>query len=155
MTETEERLQTAVALLAPWQDETETPEENRIDVVVQAEELVAAVTALLEAKWGYLAAITGLDLGAEAATLEALYHFCAGTAVVTLRVRVPYADAAVPTVCGVIPSAMFYERELEEMLGIKVRGASYEGHLFLPEGWPDNVYPLRKDYVITGATGTK
>jgi len=67
---------------------------------------------------GLLSAITGLDLPwpktppkPEAPPtppledqLEVLYHFVDGAAVVTLRLRVPYSDARVPSICGPVPT---------------------------------------------------
>jgi Ni,Fe-hydrogenase III component G len=95
--------------------------------------------------WGYLAGITGLDPGVEAGAMEVLYHFCEGAAVVTLRVRTPRENASVPTICEIIPSATFYERELREMLGVEVEGLADSEYLFLPDDWAKGVYPLRKD----------
>lgn len=145
---TDTALKTAGELLAEWAIETNTPEANRLDVVVEANALLAAVRALDDTRWGYLAGITGLDLGAEAGQLEVLYHFCAGAAVVTLRVRTPRDNAAVPSICDVLPAASFYERELREMLGVEVIGLSNLDHLFLPDDWPEGVYPLRKDAAL-------
>ena len=62
----EQTLQQAEKLLAPYNKETLHPESNRLDVVVTSDDLHAAVAALHDAKWGYLCAITGLDLGPEA-----------------------------------------------------------------------------------------
>lgn len=152
MTTYEQPLQTARALLAKWGAETTTPEPNRLDVAIQPADLLPAVTALHEARWGYLAAITGLDLGAESQTIEVLYQFCAGAAVVTLRVRVPYSAATVASICGIIPSASFFERELIEMLGVSVEGTPSSAHLFLPDNWPAWVYPLRKSFVAENVT---
>jgi Ni,Fe-hydrogenase III component G len=141
-------LKTAGDLLAAWTIETAAPEANRLDVVVDAGYLLPAVRALDDARWGYLAGITGLDLGVEAGKMEVLYHFCAGAAVVTLRVRLPRDDALVLSICDVLPAASFYERELREMMGVEVVGLTNLDHLFLPDDWPDGVYPLRKDAVL-------
>jgi Ni,Fe-hydrogenase III component G len=139
-------LEKARELLAQWTVETAEPEPERLDVVVSGADLTAAAEALIDAEWGYLAAITGLDLGPEAETIEVLYHFCSGSVVVTLRVRTPRDTPVVPTVCDVIPSASFFERELIEMLGVTVEGTPDPRRLFLPESWPEGVYPLRKDF---------
>jgi Ni,Fe-hydrogenase III component G len=141
-------LKSAGDLLAAWTIETATPEANRLDVVVDASHLLAAVRTLDGAHWGYLAGITALDLGVEARQMEALYHFCAGAAVVTLRVRIPRDNASVPSICDLLPAASFYERELREMMGVEVVGLTNLDHLFLPDDWPDGVYPLRKDAVL-------
>jgi Ni,Fe-hydrogenase III component G len=152
---TKTRLQTAADLLAAWSQDRSDPEPHRLDVVLDRADLVAAVQRLQDERWGYLAAITGVDLGVDdetgAGVIEVLYHFCAGAAVLTLRVRVPHDDASVPTVCPVIPSASFYERELMEMLGVTVRETPNPDRLFLPDDWPDGVYPLRKDFSMEDA----
>jgi NADH:ubiquinone oxidoreductase subunit C len=156
----EELLATAEKILAPWTVGLTRFEGRRLDVVLKREGLVAAVAALADARWGYLSAITGLDLPwpktppkPEAPPtppledqLEVLYHFVDGAAVVTLRLRVPYSDARVPSICGPVPTATLYERELHEMFGIEVEGTPVTDRLLLPDDWPDGVYPLRKSF---------
>lgn len=144
----ESALKSAGERLARWTVEARTPEPNRLDIVLDVSNLVAAVRKLVEAQWGYLAGITGLDSGVEAATMEILYHFCEGAAVVSLRVSIPRQSASLPTICGVIPSASFYERELREMFGVNVAGLQGSEHLFLPDDWTEGVYPLRKDAML-------
>lgn len=130
-----------------WSLETEEPEINRLDIKqVPVQELVNIVTVLRVQRLGYLAAITGLDPGRETDLLEVLYHFCAGKAVITLRVPVPRSAPVVPTLSAIIPVAEGFERELQEMFGITISGLSCPEHLYLPDEWPDAVYPLRKDF---------
>lgn len=147
----EQKLQTAEQLLAPWNKETIRPEENRLDVVIQPEALHEAASALHDAKWGYLSAITGMDMGVEAGQLEALYHFCNGPAITSLRVRLPRNEAVVSSIADIIPPATFFEREIKEMFGIEVDGLAVTDHLFLPEDWPPDVYPQRTDFTIEQA----
>ena len=142
---TETVLQAAAALLSPWTRDTLDTEPNRLDVIVAVDDLCAAITAMSDAPWGYLATITGVDLGVEAGELEALYHFCEGAAITTLRVRVPRDAAVIPSIFAIIPSVSFYERELIEMFGFTVEGTPNTDRLFTPDDWPDGVYPLRKD----------
>lgn len=148
-------LQKAEQLLAPWSRENLRPEENRLDVVIQPEALHEAVSALHQAKWGYLSAVTGMDLGTEAKQLELLYHFCEGAAITSLRVRLSRADAVVPSIADVLPPAAFFEREVKEMFGIRVDGLSVSDHLFLPEDWPAEVYPQRSDFALEQARATQ
>ena len=142
-----------------------------VEAVVKREDLPAAVKALIDARWGYLSAITGLDHpwptaqkpgtkpaeppaepgGPMEDRLEALYQFVGGAVVATLRVSVTYKDAWLPTICPVIPSATLYERELQEMFGVVVRGTPDTGRLLLPDDWPDGVHPLRKAFKGLGA----
>lgn len=171
----EDLLRRAEEILKPWIPETNRPKpdskalvkgENplifeyterrikltgngRLDVLdmdVTPADLLPVLSALLENDWGYLATITGIDLGVEAGEIEILYHFCNGLAVITLSVKVPRDNAIVPSICGIIPSASFYERELLEMLGVTITNTPNTDHLFLPDNWPDGVYPLRKDF---------
>lgn len=139
-------LAAAQELLAAWTVETLTPEVGRLDFVIQPADLPAAAAALADESWGYLAAITGLDHGPENGLIEALYHFCRTSSVATLRIRMPREAPSLPTVCNSIPSATLYERELMEMFGVQVVGTPTPERLFLPDDWPDGVYPLRKDY---------
>lgn len=138
---------------------TRHDEKGMVDVSLDGGKLLQAVETLENAHWGYLAAITGLDHpapkpaegeGQAAATVdgnvEAVYHFCSGAVVANLRVNVPYSNPKVPSVCGIIPSATLYERELMELFGVECVGTPTADHLVLPEDWPDGVYPLRKAF---------
>ena len=149
--EVEGALQQAWTLLEPFAKGHDAAGAHRLDVMLAPDDLTAALQGLIDARWGYLAAITGIDLGPEAGVIEVLYHVCAGADVLWLRVHTARDAAEVPTICGVIPSASFYERELREMLGVTVRGTPDPRLLFLPEDWPADVYPLRKDFEQTGA----
>ncbi len=149
---TETYLQRAGELLAPFAKSTNNPEANRLDVQIAANDLPSAVSALTDGSWGYLSAITGMDLGVEANELEALYHFCEGAAVTTLRVHLPRIDCPeIPSISDQIPAASFFERELCEMLGVTVVGTPDPSRLFLPDDWPVGVYPLRQDFKLEQA----
>jgi NADH:ubiquinone oxidoreductase subunit C len=170
----EEILNNAETLLAPFAVGATRHEGFRLDVAVTRNNLCPAVKALVDARWGYLITITGLDLpwpkvpaktAAAAAPqpaaegtapkadenpmedkLEVLYHFTEGPVVTTLRVTVPYTDAHVPTICPLVPTATLYEREIQEMFGITVDGTPVPDRFVLPDDWPDGVYPLRKGF---------
>jgi len=148
---TDTALQKAESILAAFSKETARPESNRLDVAIEPSDLVAAATALHGARWGYLATLTGVDLGKDANQIEALYHLCEGDAITTLRVKVPRTGGAVPSVHTLHPNAMFFERELMEMFGVTVTGLADTSHLFLPDGWPEGTYPLLKDTDVKAA----
>jgi Ni,Fe-hydrogenase III component G len=151
---TENALRLAETLLGEWTVEVTQPESSRMDVYLNRSGFIPAVQALHSHHWGYLAAITGLDhppVTAEDGTttggeIEALYHFCHGAAVLTLRIRLPYSDPVIDTVCELIPSATLYERELMELFGVQITGTPDTDRLVLPDDWPDGVYPLRKSF---------
>ncbi len=140
-------LATAVVKSWDWATETSQPSAKQLDVKVKlTRELVPIIVGLRVKRLGYLASITGIDLGPEAGEMDVLYHFCPGDVVITLRVRVPRQDAMLPSLCEVIPSAEVFERELQEMFGIQMLGLHTNEHLYLPDDWPDGVYPMRKDF---------
>lgn len=159
--ETQQYLQTAEEILKEWTLEVKRPEENRIDVYINAANILSAVKALLiDNKWGYLSAITGMDspeyrldtatnektIDPEKGSIEILYHFSNQAAVTSIRVQLPYSNANIESICDLIPSASFYEREVVEMLGVNIINTPLTDNLILPDTWPAGVYPLRKAF---------
>lgn len=150
----------AAAILKPYAAAEKQLYPDHMDFIVHPDNLLAAVRTLVDENWGYLTAIVGLDRPAPQAAegeappeggIELLYAFASGAAVVSLRVFLPYSQAVVPTISGLLPPAMLYEWELEEMLGVEVVGLRMTGHLILADDWPEGVYPLRKSF--TGFNG--
>ena len=92
-----------------------------------------------------LSAITGLDKGDG--VFEVIYHLNQeGKVLLNLRVNLERGHPEVNTVIPYCPSADIYERELVDLLGIKVNGLA-PGHRYpLPDNWPKGEYPLRKDW---------
>ncbi|GAP06001.1 NADH dehydrogenase subunit C [Anaerolinea thermolimosa] len=153
--DSEELIQTAMELLVPWALKVNRPEGNRLDVFVEPHHLKEAVKALVETQWGYFSALTGLDQppaedGATEGHIEALYHFCRGPVVLSIRTSVPYSNPVIESICDVIPSATLYERELMEMFGVVMPGTPSTDRLLLADDWPEGVYPLRKSFTGLG-----
>lgn len=148
--DTETLLQQAEKLLQPYVGAILRKESNRIDSIVEVKNLKSAVKALVDARWGYLMAISGLDHpAAEEQTegvLEAVYFFANDAAIAGLRVAVPYSHAVIPTICDINPAATLYERELMELFGIVVEGTPVPDRLVLSDDWPEGVYPMRKSF---------
>ena len=94
---TETALQQAELALAGLAKGTARPTANRLDVTLDSGDLLKAATALRQAHWGYFAALSGVDLGKDANALEALYHFCEGDAIATLRAKLPRSGGSVPS----------------------------------------------------------
>lgn len=55
------------------------------------------------------------------------------------------ADPKVDSISDIIPAANWAEREIRDMFGVEPVGHPYPKRLVLPDGWPDNLHPLRKD----------
>jgi Ni,Fe-hydrogenase III component G len=145
----EEILTLASAIVSSWDWATETsrPNPKQLDVKVNTtQELIPIVVALRVKRLGHLSAIVCMDRGAEAKEMEVVYFFCPGDATIALRVRIPHENPELPSLCEIIPGAESYERELREMFGIEITGLVTPDRLYLPDDWPDGVYPMRKDF---------
>jgi Ni,Fe-hydrogenase III component G len=91
----------------------------------------------------HISTITGVDLGD---VVEVIYHFDCRPAILNLKIQLLKDNLKVPTVTDIFPGAILYERDLMEMLGVKVEGHPDPRRLFLPDDWPEEVYPLRKEF---------
>lgn len=117
---------------------------RRIQVKVQREQLNPVLVYLKE-KLGFthLGTISGNDLGDN---FEVVYHMSNSAATVNVRILTPRSDPRIPSVCSVIPGAILYERELQDMFGLKVENIPDPRPLLLADDWPAGEYPLRKDW---------
>jgi len=124
--------------------ELTNPDVRRIFLKVAPRDLVPAVTLLRdEYDCAYLATISGVDKGE---TFEAVYHFASAVVNINVRIEFPKSEPIIPSICAVIPGAVLYERELQEMFGLTVAGIPDPRRLNLPDDWPEGQYPLRKDW---------
>ncbi len=118
--------------------------EHSIYVTVKAEAVRKAVE-FMKQEWGlyHLSTITGMDMRGE---LAVIYHFEVKAVSVSLHIQVPTSHPEVDSITPLIPGATLYEREVHDLLGIKFKGHPNLKRLILPEDWPKDVYPLRKDW---------
>lgn len=86
-----------------------------------------------------ISSITGYDSGNG---FEVIYHFDSGGHLVNIKVKLPAAKPSIGTITKHFPGAELFERELMEMLGVKVEGHPNPEKLFLCEDSPK--CPLRK-----------
>jgi len=91
-----------------------------------------------------LSNLTGVDAPPD--DLEVVYHlFSYGKRhSYVLKVKVAKADAHIPTVEGIYPTANWQEREAYDLLGVIFDGHPDLRRIMLPDDWIG--HPLRKDY---------
>jgi Ni,Fe-hydrogenase III component G len=108
-----------------------------------SKELIAF--AVKELGFTYLSTITANDLGDH---YEVLYHLTNGHVVLTVKVPVPKDEfePKIDSIVSVIPGAIFYEREIADMMGIRAEGHPSLIRFSLPDCHPDGDHPLRKDW---------
>ena len=57
----------------------------------------------------------------------------------------PYPSAPAQPLSDLIPGILLGEREKQEMMGVVVRNIPDPRRMFLPEDFPEGVYPWRRD----------
>jgi membrane-bound hydrogenase subunit beta len=120
---------------------------RRLFAEVPAENLDEVLEAARPLGFDRLIAIVGTD---EKEQLAAMYVLAgAGGAVLSLRVRVPRDRPVLNTVTQRFPGGTIYERELVDLLGFEVVGLPPGRRYPLPEAWPSDQKPLRKDWKPT------
>ncbi len=95
-------------------------------------------------EFSHLCTITGLD---EGETFAFIYHLARTDGIVlNLKTRVPKSAPVLKTISDLFPGGLIYERELEDLLGVKVEGLPPGKRYPLPDNWPACQFPLRKDW---------
>jgi NADH:ubiquinone oxidoreductase subunit C len=108
-------------------------------IQISPRQLLSVVEKLWEYGVWHLSTITCLQ--DEHFTL--LYHFWYfGN--LTVHLDLIEGDLQVQSICGLIPGAEYYEREIREMYGIEFRGMPNPAPLLLPDSWKGG-YPMRRD----------
>ncbi len=121
------------------------PSPRRIFLALDPKDLNPVLAGLKEAVPGmwYVATISGVDMGE---TFEIIYHFGHDEGAVNIRTRVPRTDPRLESITPVIPGAVLYERELQDMFGMTIERLPDPRPLVTPEDWPAGNFPLRKDW---------
>ena len=116
---------------------------RRVWLETTPDKLVETLEFLKAAGYNHLSTITGFD---EGENLGAFYHATDTHIIATIKVKTPLAAPALPTVTSVFPGAVSYERELEDLLGIKVEGLPSGRRYPLSDDFPKDQYPMRKSW---------
>ena len=125
-----------------WQ----TAEQATITVKIDA--LPEAVETLYYGHDGWMSLIAGNDerpLNGHFAVYYALSMEGAEKCYITIRALVPPGSMEFPSVTSKVRAAVWGERELRDMFGLRPVGLPDERRLVLPDDWPEDLYPLRKD----------
>ncbi|MEF3280793.1 MAG: NADH-quinone oxidoreductase subunit C [Elusimicrobiota bacterium] len=116
--------------------------KNRIWLEVKGEEAIELMKYLKNRGYYHLSTITGFDEGEK---LGAIYHITDHKTIINIRLRTSKSNPHLKSVLGVYPVATSYERELEDLFGIKIDGLPQGRNYPLPDGFPKGVHPLRKE----------
>ena len=94
--------------------------------------------------FSHLCTITGID---EVNTFGVIYHLNKdGKIILNLKIHISHDEPKIKSVTSYFLEADAYERELIDLLGIQVEGLSPGSRYPLPDNWPKDEHPLRKDW---------
>jgi NADH-quinone oxidoreductase subunit C len=117
--------------------------QRRVFLTVPRSDLIKTMNILSsELNIQHLSTITARDTGKD---FDILYHFLLKGVMITIRTSCPKDDPVVESIVHVFPSAILYEREIHDILGIVPKGHPDLRTLVLPDDWVGG-YPLRKDW---------
>lgn len=117
-------------------------------LLIEAEQLVAAVEALRDDETTDLIFLCNLTAVDRERHFELVYHLQSLDLNHIAQLKVIAADRedpAVPSLTGVFHGAHLQEREVFDLFGIRFEGHPDLRRLFLWDGFPG--YPLRKDFL--------
>lgn len=131
--------------LTPVVDENSTPKAIRIHDA----DLVNVCLELHRNQQTYfdmLSCVTGIDNGPATGTIEIAYNLYSipYNLHLMLKVTVPRDNAEVDSLAGIWKTAVWHEREVYDMFGVRFRNHPDLRRILLPADWEG--HPLRKDY---------
>lgn len=128
------------------QDSYVHKQHHRIFIQVIPEHLRDVIQYMQETHdmWQF-STLSGRDLGDD---LQAIYHFFLTELkfCISFRVNVPRSKPEYPSITDLVPAAEFVENEIRELFGIIPVGHPNVRRVELPENWPKEEYPMRKDW---------
>ncbi len=123
------------------------PKKRALKLLVERSALSNAFELINRVSDGeyHFTTITGADLDGDDIELTYFLWLLPQRLRVVIKASTPKEDPRVQSIVNVTPAANLYEREVYEMLGVRFEGHPKLEKLFLPEDWPENVHPLRRD----------
>lgn len=120
---------------------------GEVTVEVEKEEL-ERVISLLKEKGGRLFTMVGADERERSGRfyLYYVYAFDPIHSFVTVKVGLTEEEPHFPSLTVKFPALNWYEREVKDLLGLRPLGHPDLRPLVLHGDWPEDLYPLRKDF---------
>ncbi len=122
--------------------------EDQVTITVALDSLPDVVEFLYFGRGGWLPMMVGNDerpLNGHYALYYILSMEEEDRCWCVVRVEVPADTCEFPSVTPRVPACVWSEREVRDMFGLRPVGLPDERRLVLPDDWPDDLYPLRKD----------
>jgi len=118
---------------------------TRVYIEVKPSSLVKITEHIFKNLKARFSTASGVDVRSH---MEILYHFTFDdiNLVISLRVKLDKSELEIDSLTPSFEAANWVEREIHEMLGINFKGHPDLRKLLLPDDWPKDSYPLRRDY---------
>ncbi|MEC5317637.1 hydrogenase large subunit [Brenneria populi subsp. brevivirga] len=121
---------------------------NQLTLTVKPDALPEVVAFLYYQQGGWLSVLFGNDERALHGSFAVYYVLSMEQGEkcwVIVKTLVDPDNPEYPSVTPRVPAAVWGEREVRDMYGLIPVGLPDERRLVLPDDWPDDLYPLRKD----------
>jgi len=122
--------------------------DSQATLTVKLDALPEAVRTLYYEHDGWLSTMVGNDERGLNGTYGLYYVLSMGgeeKCHIVVHAQIPEENPEFPSVTPKVPAAVWYEREVRDMFGLEPVGLPDARRLVLPDDWPDQLYPLRKD----------
>jgi NADH-quinone oxidoreductase subunit C len=117
---------------------------NRIVVTTAPDRIRSALESASRLACDHLVQIATIDTGRE---FELVYILTGPhRTVLSIRTRLPREAPRIRSVHDLLPPAGIYERQIHDLFGITFEGHPNLARIILNEDWPEDEYPLRKDW---------
>lgn len=117
--------------------------ERRVTATADKEHYRKVLQDLSARDVQHVSTISGIDTGTQ---ISVIYHIdCGDGTLLNLKLNLNKQAPTLQTITDIFPGAVLYERELMDMFGIKVENHPDPRRIFLPDDWPPENYPLRKE----------
>jgi len=118
---------------------------KRIYIDIEREDIVDFTKFVFKEMGARFNTATAADHSGD---IEIMYHFDFDRLglIVTLRIYVPKTKCEVESITPIMSGAEWIEREMHELFGVKFKNHPNLKPLLLPDDWPKDKYPLRKEY---------
>ena len=128
--------------------EEEWQTKDQVTVTVKLNSLPEVVEWLYYNQGGWISVLFGNDersIHGNFAVYYVLSMEAGSKCYVVVRAEVDARTGEFPSVTPKVPACVWGEREIRDMYGLKPVGLPDERRLVLPDDWPENLHPLRKD----------
>ena len=131
-----------VVLDATWQA------DDQVTITIPTDMLPDVVEFLYYGRDGWIPNMVGNDerpINGHYALYYLISMEGADPSFVTVRTEIDPESMEFPSVTPRVPACVWSEREVRDMFGLRPVGLPDERRLVLPDDWPADLYPLRKD----------